>query len=172
MERQIYDSHAGLAVDNPELYIKNASKLALSDAAYFLLKFCQNTYISTINRKKLSTIEYNNKLSVSKYRRFANYITNFAIESILGRQNRDIANTDMVFDWLKRAHPTENFSTLQAAIRSAVNFDRDCTRCFEYKSGSLTIDAESAVEKAAQLNPGFGEETFRLAVHWTCIAMK
>lgn len=168
MERQIHDSHAGLAVDKLELYIKNASKLALFDAAYFLLMFYQNAYISTINRAKI----YNNKLSASKYRRFANYIINFAIEAILGRRHRDISNTDIVFDWLKRAHPTENFSTLQAAIRSAVKFDRDCTRCFEYKSGSPTIDAETAVEKAAQLNPGFGEETFRLAVHWTSIAMR
>ncbi|MFG1245572.1 hypothetical protein [Xanthobacter flavus] len=159
-------------MDELEVYIVKASKLTLFDASYFLLTPHQNTNKFSFRQTDKSILEFDNKLYISRYRCFAKYITKFVLEAISGGRRRDICTTNTVFDWLKRAHPTEDFSTLQAAIRSAVNFDRDCTRCFEYRSGSLTIDAEAAVEKAAQLNPGFGEETFSLAVHWTCIAMK
>ncbi|MFG1188209.1 hypothetical protein [Xanthobacter flavus] len=159
-------------MDELEVHIEKASKLTLFDASYFLLTLYQNTNKFNCRPTDKSIVEFDNKSYILKYRRFAKYITNFVIEYISGRRRRDTCTTNTVFDWLKRAHSAEDFSTLQAAIRSAVNFDRDCTRCFEYRSGSLTIDAETAVEKAAQLNPGFGEETFSLAVHWTCIAMK
>jgi hypothetical protein len=82
------------------------------------------------------------------------------------------ASNPELFHWLKRAHPSIETDALHKSILYVDNFDRDCDKCFQYTESSLVDDVHVAVEKAAQLNPGFSKETLDRAILRMCRALR
>jgi len=74
---------------------------------------------------------------------------------------------------LKMAHPGAEDESLKRAITAAVKLDRDCVKFFSYdRSPNYSENLSAAMQLVRKHNPGFLEETYRLAEFELATAMR
>jgi hypothetical protein len=97
-------------------------------------------------------------------------LINEAIPRVI--EERKTAHEGKTFTRLKAVHPEANDDDLKAAIKRAVMLDIDCVRNFSYMSPHYFDDCRRAVELSRAENPGFSDETYRLAEQHLMFAMR
>lgn len=140
----------GKTFTTPDDFLREATRLPLLDAAYFLWTrksgFDQCEGIATPVLQGLSSPPTD-----AEWQRLA--------RAVMGNLDAERAAADSgpTLRRLMAAHPQASEGEAKSAIRAAVKFEGDCRRAY-------THDAKAAVEKAKRENPGFGEETFESAL--------
>jgi hypothetical protein len=79
------------------------------------------------------------------------------------RHNRDYAQDGPIFPDVKAAHPRAGDADIKQAISAAVRFERACFKYFIRDSTDYWERCVNAVARAEQENPGYLENTYRLA---------
>jgi hypothetical protein len=146
-------------------WIEIASKLPLRDAAYLLW-----LHKRELDRRDTPT----DQQPAPGAKSFDTEVVRRAMQSAISSvtYERDHAEFGLTFDRMKAAHREVLDDDLRAAIRHAVKFWTDCKGNFSYSQAGLYLDAKRAVDLSLSHNPGFSNETCKVAVNRLCFEMR